>query len=98
MLTLWQSVTIPLMVPDQMVDYKVKFNIKKCSVKLFSLMSLTSYNNKDSVADNSPDGDKIYYHTPSDIIRYEPLLEDENMQSLQPDIKVNEIISTIKVS
>ena len=62
--------TIPLMVPDQMIDYKVKFNIKECSIKLFNLMSLTLYYNKYSVADNSLDGDKSNYHTSSDTIIY----------------------------
>ena len=83
--------TIPLKVPDQMVDYKVKFNIKECDVKLSNLMSLTLYDDRDSVADNSPDGDKSDYQTSSDTIIYEPPLEDENVQPLQPDIEVNEI-------
>ena len=58
------------MVSDQMVDYKVKFNIKECSVKLSNLISLILYDDKDSVADNSPDGDKHDYHTSSDTIIY----------------------------
>ena len=62
--------TISLMVPDQMVDYKVKFNIKECNTKLFNLMSLTLYDNKYSVADNSPDRGKSDYHTSSDTIIY----------------------------
>ena len=62
--------TIPLMVPDQMIDYKVKFNIKECSVKLSNLMSLALYDNKYSTADNSPDRDKSDYHTSSDTIIY----------------------------
>ena len=62
--------TIPLTVPDQMVDYKVKFNIKECSIKLSNLMSLTLHHNKYSIADNCPDGDKIDYHTSDDTIIY----------------------------
>ena len=55
--------TIPLMVSDQMVDYKRKFNIKECSIKLSNMMSLTLYDSKYNIADNSPEGDKSDYHT-----------------------------------
>ena len=60
--------TIPLMIPDQMVDYKVRFNIKECSIKFSNLMCLTLYDNKYSIADNSRDGDNSDYHTSSDTI------------------------------
>ena len=62
--------TIPLTVPDQMVDYKVKFSIKECSVKLSNLMSLTLYNDKCNIEDYSPDEGKSDYHTSSDTIIY----------------------------
>ena len=58
--------TIPVMVPDQMIDYKAKVHIKECSVKPSNLMSLTLYDDKYSTADNSPDRGKSDYHTSSE--------------------------------
>ena len=62
--------TIPWKILNQMVDYKMKFSIKECSIKLSNLMSLTLYDDKYSVADNSLDRDKSDYHTSSDTIIY----------------------------
>ena len=80
--------TIPLMFSGQIVDYKVKFNIKECSIKFSNLMSLTLYDDKDSVANNSPHGDKSDYHTSSDTITYEPQLVDENIQPYSQILKL----------
>ena len=88
--------TIRLMVTDQIVDYKLKLNIKECSIKLCNLMSLTLYTNKDSITDSSPNGHKSDNYTSSDTIIYELPLQDENMCLYRQIIEVNEIITQSK--